>query len=69
MALRTSPIEPISSPVVFKVMAKFSISPRSVAVGSAFALVFVTLAVLLYSDRDVAPIFGHLAPTAGEPHR
>jgi hypothetical protein len=43
--------------------------PRSVAIGSAFALVFVVIAVLLYSDRDVAPIFGHLAPTAGEPHR
>jgi hypothetical protein len=43
--------------------------PRSVALGSAFALVFVTIAVLLYADRDVAPIFGHLAPTAGVPHR
>jgi hypothetical protein len=43
--------------------------PRSVAVGSAFALVFVVVAVLLYADRDVAPIFGQLAPTAGEPHR
>jgi hypothetical protein len=43
--------------------------PRSIALGSAFALVFVTIAVLLYADRDVAPIFGHLAPTAGVPHR
>jgi hypothetical protein len=43
--------------------------PRSVAVGSAFALVFVTIAVLLYTDRDVAPIFGHLSPSAGVPHR
>jgi hypothetical protein len=43
--------------------------PRSVAVGSAFALVFVTIAVLLYSDRDVAPVFGHLSPSAGVPHR
>jgi hypothetical protein len=43
--------------------------PRSVALGSAFALVFVTVAVLLYADRDVAPIFGHLAPSAGTPHR
>jgi hypothetical protein len=46
-----------------------ALRPRSVAVGSAFALVFVVVAVLLYADRDVAPIFGHLAPTAGEPHR
>lgn len=43
--------------------------PRSVSLGSAFALVFVVIAVMLYSDRDVAPIFGHLAPTAGAPHR
>ena len=43
--------------------------PRSVALGSAFALVFVLIAVMLYTDRDVAPIFGHLAPAAGEPHR
>jgi hypothetical protein len=43
--------------------------PRSVALGSAFALVFVVIAVMLYSDRDVAPIFGHLAPSAGAPHR
>jgi hypothetical protein len=43
--------------------------PRSVTVGSAFALVFVIVAVLLYADRDVAPIFGHLAPTAGAPRR
>jgi len=27
------------------------------------------LAVFLYADRDVAPIFGHLSPLAGEPHR
>jgi hypothetical protein len=43
--------------------------PRSVAVGSAFALVFVLVAVMLYADRDVAAIFGHLAPSAGVPHR
>ena len=43
--------------------------PRSVALGSAFALVFVVVAVLLYTDRDVAPVFGHLAPAAGVPHR
>ena len=43
--------------------------PRSVALGSAFALVFVLVAVMLYADRDVAAIFGHLAPTAGVAHR
>ena len=43
--------------------------PRSVAVGSAFALTFVVLAVMLYCDRDLAPVFGHLSPTVGAPHR
>lgn len=46
-----------------------ALRPRSVVLGSAFALVFVVIAVMLYADRDVAPIFGHLAPTAGAPHR
>jgi hypothetical protein len=43
--------------------------PRSVVFGSAFALTFVAIAVLLYCDRDLAPIFGHLSPLAGVPHR
>jgi hypothetical protein len=43
--------------------------PRSVAFGSGFALTFVVLAVLLYCDRDLAPIFGHLSPLAGTQHR
>jgi hypothetical protein len=25
--------------------------------------------VMLYCDRDAAPIFGHISPLAGEPHR
>jgi hypothetical protein len=32
-------------------------------------LTLVVASVLLYSDRDVAPVFGHLSPLAGEPHR
>ena len=43
--------------------------PRSVVFGSAFALTFVVLAVMLYCDRDLAPVFGHLSPLAGVPHR
>jgi hypothetical protein len=31
--------------------------------------VLVVVAVFLYSDRDTAPIFGHISPLAGEPHR
>jgi hypothetical protein len=43
--------------------------PRSAALQSAFALVFVVVATMLYCDRDLAPVFGHLSPLAGVPHR
>ena len=43
--------------------------PRSTWLQSAFALTFVVLAVMLYSDRDLAPVFGHLSPLAGVQHR
>lgn len=43
--------------------------PRSHAAAAGFALTFVVIAVLLYSDRDVAPVFGHISPLAGTPHR
>ena len=52
---------------IFPLLALFR--PRSLTLNSAFALTFVVLAVLLYCDRDVAPIFGHLSPVAGAPHR
>jgi hypothetical protein len=45
------------------------IRPRSVTFSGAFALTFVALAVMLYCDRDLAPVFGHLSPFAGVPHR
>ena len=43
--------------------------PRSQALQSGFAIVLIALAVMLYCDRDIAPVFGHLSPLAGEPHR
>jgi hypothetical protein len=43
--------------------------PRSLTAASGFAAFFVVLAVLLFCDRDVAPIFGHLSTFAGVPHR
>jgi uncharacterized membrane protein HdeD (DUF308 family) len=43
--------------------------PRSAIWRSGFALAVIMLAVLLYCDRDVAPVFGHLSPLAGESHR
>jgi hypothetical protein len=46
-----------------------SVRPRSQAAATGFALTFVVLAVFLYCDRDVAPIFGHISPLAGPQHR
>lgn len=43
--------------------------PRSAVWATGFALTFMVVAVMLYTDRDVAPIFGHLSPLAGNPHR
>ncbi len=45
------------------------IRPRSTVFASGFALAFVVIAVIIFCDRDVAPVFGHLSPLAGEPHR
>ena len=45
------------------------IRPRSGVFVGGFALTFVVAAVMLYCDRDLAPIFGHLSPLAGTPHR
>ena len=43
--------------------------PRSTAAALGFASTILLLAVLLFCDRDVAPIFGHLDFYAGVPHR
>jgi hypothetical protein len=43
--------------------------PSSAVLRTGFALVFVVTAVLLYSDRDAAPIFGRMSPLAGAEHR
>jgi hypothetical protein len=43
--------------------------PRSVVLKTAFALSVVALSVMLFSDRDLAPVFGHLSPLAGPQHR
>jgi large-conductance mechanosensitive channel len=42
-----------------------ALQPRRVAWQAGFALTFVAVAALLYADRDVAPIFGHLSELAG----
>jgi peptidoglycan/LPS O-acetylase OafA/YrhL len=43
--------------------------PRSAVFQASFALVIVVVSVMLFSDRDVAPVFGHLSPLAGPQHR
>jgi hypothetical protein len=43
--------------------------PREAVWRTGFALTFVALGVLLYCDRDVAPIFGHISSQVGTPHR
>ena len=57
----------------FVAMAAFPLAliwrPSSPALRTGFALMVVVVSVQLFSDRDVAPIFGHLSPVAGAPHR
>lgn len=43
--------------------------PRSWLFNGGYAVVIIAAAVILYTDRDLAPIFGHLSPAAGVPHR
>jgi len=43
--------------------------PRSVLFRSGFGVFVLALAVMLYCDRDVSAVFGHLSPLAGAPHR
>jgi len=52
---------------VFPLLQAFR--PRSVVAASGFATTFAVMAVLLFCDRDVAPVFGHLSTYAGVPHR
>jgi hypothetical protein len=45
-----------------------ALRPRARAVwGTGFALTFVLVAIFLFADRDLAPIFGHLSEFAGNP--
>jgi len=43
--------------------------PRSFVAATGFAMTVIVVAVMLFCDRDVAPIFGHLSQLAGTPHR
>ena len=46
-----------------------ALRPRWAVANVGFALIFVVASVMLYADRDVAPVFGHISPLAGAPHR
>ena len=41
-----------------------TLRPRAVAWRAGFALTFVVVSVLLFADRDLAPIFGRLSDAA-----
>lgn len=43
--------------------------PRSWVFVGGYAVVIVAISIALFSSRDVAPVFGHLDPSAGVPHR
>jgi hypothetical protein len=43
--------------------------PRSRALHAGVALMAIVLALVLFTDRDVAPVFGHLSPEAGVARR
>jgi hypothetical protein len=45
------------------------VRPRSQVAAVGFALVMVVGSIMLYADRDVAPVFGRISPLAGTPHR
>ena len=42
-----------------------SAQPRSPVFNAGFAMIMIATAALLFCDRNVAPIFGHLSPLAG----
>jgi hypothetical protein len=52
---------------VFPLLRAFR--PASLTAATGFATTFLVTAVLLYCDRDIAPVFGHLSQYAGVPHR
>ena len=44
-----------------------TVRPRRFAWNAGLAMTWIVLAVLLFCDRDLAPIFGHLSAFAGGP--
>jgi len=52
---------------IFPLVSTFRPSWTTSRIG--LACIAVVLAVLLFCDRDLAPVFGHLSPLAGVQHR
>jgi hypothetical protein len=46
-----------------------ALRPRSLTAATGFATTFLVTAIMLFCDRDIAPVFGHLSQFAGVPHR
>lgn len=46
-----------------------ALRPRSVTAAAGFATTILVTAVMLFCDRDVAPVLGHLSQFAGVQHR
>jgi hypothetical protein len=46
-----------------------ALRPRLGLAYAGWGIVMIAVAVMLFSDRDLATIFGHLSPAAGVPHR
>lgn len=44
-----------------------ALRPRRTIWQAGFAVTLIVMAVMLFADRDVAPIFGHLSDRAGAP--
>jgi hypothetical protein len=42
-----------------------AVRPRSPVFNAGFGVIIIAVAALLFCDRNVAPIFGHLSPLAG----
>jgi hypothetical protein len=42
-----------------------AVQPRSTVFNAGFAVMIIAVSALLFCDRNVAPIFGHLSPLAG----
>ena len=61
VAVLAAPVVDVVVPTVTAVVATAALE--------LFALTFVVIAVFLYCDRDTAPVFGHISPLAGTPHR